>query len=150
MAVLFVASLSNAAMADWKYTKWDMTVEEVQAASQNRLSPLSEDQQARTRDFMSDGRSAAMLAGWVDYENRQYLALFYFDGESKRLVAVNLNLKSIFEADDLLAELTGKYGAPTEKTELSTDFYSRAWKKDGDRILFLRTPGTAKLNFFPD
>jgi hypothetical protein len=142
--------LSHMAYGDWQYTQWGMTIAQVQAASQNRLSPMSQDQQEKTRGFMSDGRSAAMLAGWVDYEHHRYLALFYFDLESERLVAVNLNLKSIFDAEEVFGQVTDEYGAPVEKTDVSTDFYSRAWARDGDRVVFVRTPDTAKLNFFPE
>jgi hypothetical protein len=135
-------------MAEWEYTKWGMTVEEVLASSSEKLVRTDENFQEQSRSLVSDGRSAAMLAGWNVAAGRKFVALFYFDLATKRLVSVNLNLKEMNKTEDLLRELTEQYGKPDEQTDVTTDFYSVIWKSDGNRVVFLRTPGTAQLNFF--
>lgn len=134
--------------ADWAYTEWGMSLDEVIAASPVKLTPLDEKVQAQTREYISDGRSAAMLAGWHVEGAYTYLALFYFDLETRRLVSVSLDLKTMALADQLLRELTEAHGAPVESTELMPDFFSRVWEEEDNRIVFLRTFNTAKLNYF--
>jgi hypothetical protein len=151
VAAISFSFLLDEARADWEFTRWGMTVDEVQAASpkDRRLRHVNEESQAKSRVSVSDGRSAAMLAGWLSYDNQEVIAQFYFDLETKRLVSVNLNLRPL-GANDFLSSITQKYGDPIESKDLSENYYSRAWVHEGDRIVFLRTPGTAKLNFFPD
>jgi hypothetical protein len=150
VGALLVACFANAAAADWEYTKWGMTADEVLASSREKLVRNDEKFQEQSRSLISDGRSSALLAGWHIANGRKFLALFYFDLETKRLVSVNLDLRQMEEADSLLRQVTEKYGVPDEQTELAPDFYSRSWTHDGDRIVFIRTPGTAKLNFFAE
>jgi hypothetical protein len=124
------------ALADWDFTHWGMTVDEVQAASpkDRRLRLLTEEAQAKSRASVSDGRSAAMLAGWLSYEHHEVIAQFYFDLETKHLVSVNLNLRPL-EADDFLHSITEKYGDPIETKDLGENYYARVWVHDGDRIV---------------
>ena len=152
LAIAIVAvismSLPRAGMADWEYTEWGMTLDNVIAASPVKLTRLDEKVQQQSRTYVSDGRSAAMLAGLHVEGAYTYLALFYFDIDSRKLVSVNLDLKSMKLADQLLRELTKTHGASVESSELMPGFFSRVWEDDSNRIVFLRTFETAKLSFF--
>jgi hypothetical protein len=150
VGALLVAGFANAAAADWESTKWGMTADEVLASGLEKLVRTDEKFQEQSRSLISDGRSSALLAGWHTANGRKFLALFYFDVETKRLVSVNLDLRQMDEADSLFSQVTAQYGAPTTQTDVAPDFYSRSWIHDGDRIVFIRTPGTAKLNFFAE
>jgi hypothetical protein len=147
IATLLTVCLSSAGWADWKNTKWGMSVDEVLAVNPT-LTPLDKSTQEQSRAFVSDGRSVAMLAAHYLEGPYQYLALFYFDLSSKRLVSVNLSLRNMHLADQLLDDLLKTYGTPVDSKEIAPSFYSRIWEADGNRIVFLRTPDTAKVNFF--
>ena len=150
LAVIALIALGQprAGRADWAYTAWGMSLDEVVAASPVKLTPLDEKVQAQSREYVSDGRSAAMLAGWHVEGAYTYLAFFYFDLDTGRLVSVNLDLKTMTLADQLLREITERYGAPVESHEIMPGFFSRVWEDDGNRIVFIRTFDTAKVNYF--
>lgn len=150
LAVITLIALGQprAGRADWAYTAWGMSLDEVVAASPVKLTPLDEKVQAQSREYVSDGRSAAMLAGWHVEGAYTYLAFFYFDLETRKLVSVNLDLKTMTLADQLLREITERHGAPVESHEIMPGFFSRVWEDDGNRIVFIRTFDTAKVNYF--
>ncbi|WP_368412932.1 hypothetical protein [Dongia sp.] len=144
---LFTLALPRAGRADWAYTEWGMSLDEVIAASPVKLTPLDEKVQAQTREYISDGRSAAMLAGWHVEGAYTYIVLFYFDLETRKLVSANLDLRTMSLADQLLSDLTEKYGAPVESREIVPGFFSSVWEEADNRIVFIRTFDTAKMNY---
>jgi hypothetical protein len=137
-ASLFLAA---PARADWEYTKWGMTVDEVLAASSEKLYRTDKKFQEETRVVVTDDNVAALVAGVHTSGRYTFFALLYFDVQSKRLVTVSLKLTDIDSAGDLKRDLQGQYGPPTE----GQGSHSQIWTRDGNRIIYFRD-GTLKYS----
>jgi hypothetical protein len=127
--------------ADWQYTKWGMTEDEVVAASQGAAKALSPSERAKWKSDPS--LSAVYVAG-----DLKFTAFFSFEKATKGLSEVSLHLDSPSQAVALRDGLISKYGKPgreegsmSEKSSISTsEMESRnqsiEWWTDRDHIMF--------------
>jgi hypothetical protein len=150
-ATLFALSVtgpSDIASADWEFTTWGMTLEAVRKASPIELIQVSREVQVQSRTFANDGNSEILAAVNWTYMDQSCSAFFYFDVKTKKLVSVLQQFRTVKVADQLLRDLTKKYGEPTKKSELMPDLFTRTWMTPDDKIVFLRQGDTAQVNYF--
>ena len=115
--VVSAAIWPDAANADWQYTRWGMTPEQVQSAARGKLSPPT------AQDACSACSSAPLLTGAYSAGGQQFRVSFEFS-EGKTLSAVVLATPSTgrtWGCNDLFDSLSLKYGVPVARAPLSGD-----------------------------
>jgi hypothetical protein len=124
LACLFLAC--PLAHADWQYTKWGMTMAEVQEAASKAGAPLEvvKDAAARKQGFRFKG---AHKAGKFLFKTR------FLADENDRLEIVQLVLVSRADCGDLRAELDALYGKPTTDEGRAAEWWDQ---KSGNRVLW--------------
>ncbi len=103
-ALATALGFTTAAQADWQYTRWGMTVDEVVAAGAGQVT--------QGFDAGSSSENQKTLAS-APYNagGRAYTAKFAFDLDGK-LMEVNLHPVDVAECDDLFHDLRAAYGEP--------------------------------------
>lgn len=100
-------TLPTAAHADWSFTRWGMSPDQVIKAAKGKAQPMAGGPGDRVMDM--DPRATG---GPFSFEGRAYMANFYFDLDGGRgLRVVRLNLLDQGQCDALGAELEKRYGA---------------------------------------
>lgn len=95
------------AHADWQYTRWGMTKEEVIDASQGAAKAYSgTDQDAGAYQVVATAPYTGL--------GFQFLSLFMFDWKTHGLIGVKLNLLDKTKCDALTGGLVKTYGSPLE------------------------------------
>ena len=115
LSTLLVA-LACPASADWQYTKWGMTVDEVIKASSGKATRI--DDSRRDSEMQKTMATAPFVAGEFVFQ-----ADFMFGRKDQKLHTVKLKLKQ-GNGHSLCAALENRYGKPiskskTEVTELA-------------------------------
>ena len=103
-AVLFAAP----AAADWQYTRWGMTPQQVTAASRG----VAKTNPAEVSDTGTHRSERALLAGPYSAARMSFRAVFYFGNADKKLSKVHLILQGGADCTDVRAELMNLYGPP--------------------------------------
>ena len=115
--VMGAALWPGSAWANWEYTKWGMTPEQVQAAAKGKLSP------ATPQDACQSCGSAPLLAGDFTAAGQIFGLRFVF-ADGKALSAVVLATQSTgrtWGCNDLFNSLSQRYGAPAFRAPLTGD-----------------------------
>lgn len=133
MLVAVLLCLANVSRADWQYTKWGMTVDEVLTAS-------------RGQTYKVDGFKSELYEEKLNSEYSSgafnFLAKFFFDPKEHGLVSVELTLKEPKKHSfDLADALISKYGQPfwdssPNKNDLM--LHHRKWKGEGNLIRLIQ------------
>jgi hypothetical protein len=150
-ALLCVLALAaTPAHADWQYTRWGMSVDEIKQASHGAAGPLVPDDARYVRPSesrFSDVRFPfhALLAAPYTSGRFDFRALFYFDDAGK-LSCVELHARGDGRA--ILAELEAKYGAPI-KTYHDAISDIVTWQDETNRIMVTRIGDLADVNYRP-
>lgn len=112
-AALAMALCPTTALADWEWSKWGMTPDEVAAASKGTVKTVAADSSKSISGWDLDATGA-----WTQYDF-SFTANFFFDAASKGLMAVALDLPDAKKCGDLRKALVAAYGAPanTQETE---------------------------------
>jgi hypothetical protein len=133
LAALFFSG--TAASADWQFTKWGMTPEQVQKASKGAAleTPATE----RAAKTPINGLQVPLLSMPYTSGDLQLNALFYFD-KQRRLARVELEGAKRAEQD-----LRTKYGPPDEVGSSSL----LKWYRDKDEIQF--EPVFGRIDYQP-
>jgi hypothetical protein len=139
IAVALLLGSAQSAMADWQYTKWGMTPEQVASASHGAVKVIPKAQRKRVEEAkMENGAEGT----FTDGELRLHVA-FSFDTDGAGLNAVGYDVMDAAQNDLLKAWLVRTYGAPDNKGGLSmiglTTWY---WSKP-DEIEMNISKGTA-------
>jgi hypothetical protein len=110
-AIIAFLSPPRTACADWQYTKWGMSPEEVVTAS-NADAHLVPDAQAKKE--LGDPRSyfVTLASGTRSIDGERFSVLFGFGIHSKRLQIVTLRAADTSRCFIYRAALLDKYGAP--------------------------------------
>lgn len=98
---------SSPAAADWQYTKWGMTPEEVVAASAGAAR-----QTTPSEDDGSDGVVTLAMADYVA-SGFEFSAHFAFSRKDRRLAEITLLLDEPSQCFELKGALERRYGSPT-------------------------------------
>ena len=104
-----VVLIPNAGVADWQYTKWGMTVDEVIIASDGKAKEYVDS--GRDSDTARTLATAPYVAGDFLFE-----ANFMFDRKTQNLRHVKLTLRK-GNGHSLYAALVNRYGKPVSETE---------------------------------
>lgn len=107
----------GAAGANWQYTKWGMTPEQVQAAAKGKLSPVAAPLACPTC------ATVPLLAGDYEVGGQQYRVRFEFaDGNSLATVVLAMPARrQSWGCNELFDSLSLKYGAPAWQAPLTGD-----------------------------
>ncbi|MQX45741.1 hypothetical protein [Sinorhizobium medicae] len=140
VAVLF----GSAAQADWQYTRWGMTVDEVLVASKGKAS------KPKKPNTVEDGSILNLLSAPYNVNRLRSKAEFWFSEEDRRLSNVRLSLMKISQCPELRGALTNVYG-PAEKSKTSLGEFLRWWdRENGNDILLMDYPGAiCSLDYKP-
>lgn len=111
LLILLGAGSAVPAMADWEYTKWGMTPEQVAAASHGAVTVLPPNLRRRIEEAKMESGAEGTF---TDGELRLHVA-FGFDTGSAGLVAVGYNVLNPVQNDLLQDWLVRKYGSPQAK-----------------------------------
>jgi len=103
VAICLITSVASSAWADWQYTKWGMTPEQVQRAAGGVLSDRPEP------CALCDPKP--LLAGTYSTGDFTFPLVFYFD-QSRKLASVGLSLPETRKCHALHDSLKAKYGTP--------------------------------------
>jgi hypothetical protein len=115
--VVGLALWPGAAGANWQYTKWGMTPEQVQSAAKGRLSPVA------TPGGCPACTSIPLLAGDYAVGGQVFRARFEFaDGNSLATVVLAMpSTGRTWGCNDLFDSLIRRYGAPAWQAPLTGD-----------------------------
>lgn len=139
---LIAAPLS--ATADWQYTKWGMTVNEVVRAS-NGLAVAGDDPKKTVR-APKDGPILlrALARGPYEASGLRFVVNFLFNEQDKKLGRVDLELQDADEAKSnrIEAQLEDVYGVP-EKNFRNSVYWKVDWRHvpSGNLITFMQIGG---------
>lgn len=123
---------TSAASADWQYTKWGMTVDQVIAASKGQMKKCSAVCDKQTTDS-----AKALLYASYQSGDFPFTAFAYFDNQSRKLTSVSLRLDDPSKGYELIGALRAKYGEPATSTR-SQLMEILVWRPSGDQIDIMR------------
>jgi hypothetical protein len=137
VSLILIASLcavfSTGASANWQYTRWGMTQEQVSVASGKTTLLAPEEQSANSA---ANSLETALLQAPYSSGQYQFDVIFSFDKSKGTLAHVKLKLINTDRAVELLGSLRTKYGKP--ENEKSGDVLSYAtWYSGGDQISYV-------------
>lgn len=144
-ALAIAAAWPAAAAADWQYTKWNMTPQQVIKAGQGAPKPVSGEEAKQKQR----GKSIVKLKAPFKSGNMSFMAYFHFDPKTDGLVMVVLSIDEVGQGGYLRAQLMSKYGEPndTQIQEFSqTGFYT--WLAD-DLVTLMISDSFANLFYEP-
>jgi len=95
--------LAQPVKAEWEYTEWGMSLEEVRQASDGAAVPLEEP--------MSDGEQTTLLKSDWNFNQYQFEVLLNFVGSDPKLSEVVL--RSQGDTTGLVEELNQRFGRPS-------------------------------------
>jgi hypothetical protein len=124
------------ARADWKYTQWGMTVDQVLAASKGKLRRCSP---PVCRAHVTT-TSAAQLYGEETDGGFTFTVFALFERWSGRLASIDLRLWKTEQADSLISVVRTKYGEPTSQSH-GAILESYVWRAQNDQISILSVRG---------
>jgi len=147
---------SDAALADWQYTRWGMSPEQVVQASRGKATPVPPEAVARELKHLHTPDPIALLKSSVTVSSSTFGTvifdvLFLFKAPERSLVKILLvkdNCKDT-EYYDLKYQLSLKYAHPFETVPDFYGFYKSAtWRTapDGDVVLL----SWSKMGRVPD
>ncbi|HEX4636284.1 MAG TPA: hypothetical protein VH189_08885 [Rhizomicrobium sp.] len=107
----------NAAWANWQYTKWGMTPEQVQSAAKGKLSPVA------TPNGCAACTAIPLLAGDYEVAGQLFRVRFEFAvGNSLATVVLSMPARrQTWGCNDLFDSLSLKYGVPAWQAPLTGD-----------------------------
>ena len=111
LLILCTASWPVPAKADWEYTKWGMTPEQVASASKGAVKIIPQAQRKRIDEAKMESGAEGTF---TDGELRLHV-VFSFDTSGAGLVVVGYNVLDAAQNDLLKDWLTRKYGPPQSK-----------------------------------
>ncbi len=131
IAVMALNIMTTSAEADWQYTKWGMTAEEVITASNNKAS------KPKKPDTVEDGHIVHLLTAPYSTERFNFKSQFWFGKISKKLEIVKLGLVNIDQCPSLIGELKSIYGNEYFKKLSFGEIYKWRDTKNKNDILLM-------------
>lgn len=134
LTVLLVVSLfiSINGHADWQYTSWGMTVDEVIDASGGVAMAVPEEE-GIGKSMSSD---IVKLTAPYSAGDFAFTAYFAFDVVDNTLIRVTLELHDKSKSHDLHGALRSRYGEPESKNQFYTSTFTLWYDDEGDQIDF--------------
>lgn len=135
---VFLFSSQTIATADWQYTRWGDTPEQVQRASAGMVAPYND----RKRDTPL---LSAKLAGMYKAGSTIFTAYFSFDKDD-HLAAVDLQAERGVNCDLVVFELTKSYGPPQDR---SPHGLMKWWDKNNGNVVIYTNYGSCAIRYLP-
>jgi hypothetical protein len=126
-------AFATPAAADWQYTKWGATIDQVQKASKGALQRCDNAPVCSERSLPN---SAVQLYGGYTTGQFNFSAYPMFNRHTSRLDAVALELSDPTMAGALGAALRSKYGEPVNASRGST-MSTSTWRDRNDEITLM-------------
>ena len=117
------------AHADWQYTRWGMTPEQVMAASTGQLKACDE-----TCKGQDTSIQIARFLGPYQSGPFKFIAYMIFDTRNNALAQVLLDLNRPNDTDALIDALMLKYGTPIAADDLPEPIQIITWQNSTDVI----------------
>jgi len=131
LVVLAVAALSGTARADWQYTKWGMTPEQVVRASGGKVSMLPSGERRR----VEEANLETSATGTFQDGSLPLRVVFSFDTKSGGLSCVFHGVTDPAQNDAFKALLLKRHGPPQNTSSLPViGMESLNWKFPTDDI----------------
>ena len=128
VAAISLTLLATPASADWQYTKWGMTTEQVSAASKGQMKRCG-----AACDKQTTPTETALLYAPYQSGKFPFTAFAFFNNQTKKLAFVSLRLDDPTMGFELVGALKGKYGQPESKSATQVmNLY--VWRSGGDQI----------------
>lgn len=152
--VLALSFCMPSGLADWRFTKWGMTPEQVQAAAGGTLSKATGD------DACQACNPIPLLIGTYSAAGFRFRVIFQFDyGQTLSAVALRTQSKGrVSGCDDLFNSLSAKYGKPVWKSPVADSSIGNLrptrWidTESGNTVLFIDTSslmGECEIKYSP-
>lgn len=140
------------AAADWQWTKWGMSPEEVVAASAGKARLATEDETKMQSDTVKSKVTQEMLAvSEHDSGDLRFRVNFLFEPGSRKLTCARLNAGTSTTQARLRGDLIGVYGKPIDERRDVIGggiWIARTVWVSGDRIELLTTSsGSATISY---
>ena len=123
IGIILSATTAN---ADWRYTKWGMTTDQVVESSKGKAHKVK----SLTREHRQRGK-------WVrsthDMDGMAFNVVFRFDPSSGLLHKVDLKLKNNNRCDDLVSIIKTKHPESTAK-KISRGWNSLSWSEPASNM----------------
>jgi hypothetical protein len=126
--VITALFITTGAYADWQYTRWGMTVEQVSAASKGQLRSCN----AVCDKQVTNGEIARLYGPYRSGEF-QFTAFAMFDKSTNKLAYMNLKLENSLQGNALIGALRTKYGEPANQTNTQL-MTMLVWRDARDQI----------------
>jgi hypothetical protein len=148
IAAFAFALVPTAALADWQYTKWGMSPEEVVAASNGNAHLVSEAEAAKT--FRSAEYVVLLAKGDHSADGEKFSVIFDFTKQAKRLQGVTLKATDPSRCYIYRRVLLNKYGAPVDTNRGPTEDLKWRDLPSGNAVDWIyASPGTCLLQIEP-
>jgi hypothetical protein len=121
--------------ADWEFTKWGMSLEQVVQASNRQAHPSQGSSVLLTQDWQS-GRFVFVVSYLFDEGTR-----------GQGLTKIQLQLKNTELRKELMADLKRKYGTP--RGEIKGRISGPYWENAGDNINYLTDGNAVTIVYAP-
>ena len=146
LLTILCIGLTTASYADWQYTKWGMTPEQVINSSKRSVVPTNNKE--KSSQSASDGSNKALLTTQYESGKFKFTVYFLFDKNSSELTYVHLLLNDKKFNSELLGATTSKYGKYDGKKsgEYLKAFY---WYSSGDQITYIDVLSSVTLSYHP-
>jgi hypothetical protein len=128
LVVIMLGVVPGDALADWQYTHWGMSLDQVAVASKGQLKRCNSQCAGHSTDT-----AVAQLFGVYRAGDFGFNAFALFDKRSGKLVTIMLNLVDPQRADFLVGSLRAKYGEPHSLSR-STIMELYVWRDTKDQI----------------
>jgi hypothetical protein len=124
--------LCQSARADWQYTRWGMTADQLQSASKAKLRKCS----PPVCRAHKTNTSEAQLYGEFDSGIFNFTVFALFELWSGRLSSIELTLWDAGQTDALVRAFLTEYGEP-ERSSNGAIMESYVWRTSTDQITLL-------------
>lgn len=136
LIVFLLTCISMPALADWQYTRWGMSPEQVVAASKGSANLLPPDQRPRLPPLETSAKGTFQDGALT------LRTTFTFDTSKGGLTCVWYGVAEQANSEPFKQMLLKRYGEPAETSSLpAIDMTSMTWLTGGDRIDFQATRG---------
>jgi hypothetical protein len=134
LGLLALAACPRPAAADWEYTKWGMTPEQVAKASRGNV------QITNPRPAASDQKLEVRAMGTYAAGPLHFGASFGFDAGSRGLAFVTYSTYDASQNGLLKDWLLRKYGQPQSRQSADPDLETWTWNRPGMDQIELNIP----------
>jgi hypothetical protein len=124
-AILLAATTAH---ADWQFTRWGMSAEELETFGRGNIARISP---ARQNSLKLFAVGDALLESGYKADDVMFTAIYYFAGD--KLVAVSLRTESAPDGIKTRNRLEALYGKPDRNEMIAASMKLTRWRSEPDR-----------------